>query len=247
MLRPPRSGPLTRRLLGTAAGLGVALAAYVTCTAPQAQAVSTLRVTPDSLEIVSAVSEYGVHEPEGAVVALHVVARNATAAPTRSTMVRWSPEFAATFTFMSSEPPAANALIDGAGWGVAQVAGLPAREEQSIALWFRVADGAAAPVQDLFPRVQVLAEGEEPASLRVVGERVVIPLHAPERLKLRAQHAVDQSAVAQLVEVAPFLPASAQGVFGLAVGFAVLLSGITLAGVAATLRLAAGTRGPNGP
>ena len=241
MLRPLRSGSLIRRLLGTAAGLVLALAVYVTCTAPRAQAVSSLRAMPDSLAIVSAVSEYGVHEPEGAVVALHVLARNATAAPTRSTMVRWSPEFAATFTFMSSDPPAANALIDGAGWGVAQLAGLPAGEEQSIALWFRVADGAAEPVQDLFPRVQVLAE--EGASLRVVGERLVIPLHAPERLKLRAQQALDQSAVAQLVEHAPFLPASARGVFGPAVGFAVLLTGITGLGVAATLRAAAGMRG----
>ena len=243
MLRPLRSGSLTRRLVGTVAGLGLALAVYVTCTAPRAQAVSSLRATPDSLAIVSAVSEYGVHEPEGAVVALHVLARNATATPTRLMMVRWSPEFAATFTFMGSEPPAANALIDGAGWGVAQVAGLPAREEQSIALWFRLADGAAEPVQDLFPRVQVLAEGGDPASLRVVGERLVIPLHAPERLKLRAQHALDQSAVARLVEHAPFLPASAQGVFGPAVGFAVVLSGITVLGVAATLRAAAGMRG----
>src|SRR5687767_15972123 len=113
MLRPPRSGLLTRRLLGTAAGLGVALALYVTCAAPRAQALTSRGAATEGLAIVAAVSEYGVHEPDGAAVVLHVLARNGSVAPTHSTMVRWSPEFAAVFSFMGSNPPAANALIDG--------------------------------------------------------------------------------------------------------------------------------------
>ena len=215
----------------------MALTLYVTCTAPRAQALTTAPVAAGSPAIVSAVSEYGVHEPLGAAVALHVLARNGTAAATQTTTVRWSPEFAAVFTFMESNPPAANSLVDGAGWGVAQLTGLPAGEEVEIGLWFRVADGAQPPPYDLFPRVQVLASSGEVGRLSDVGERLAIPLHAPERLKLRAQHALDQSAVAQLVERAPFLPTTSRGVFGPAVAFAVLLLGMTGAGLVATLRV----------
>jgi hypothetical protein len=221
-------------------GLFVALALFfVTCTAPRAQALTSSRVAPEvvpeALAIVSAVSEYSLHEPQDAVVALHVLARNAGEAATRSTTVRWSPEFAAVFTFLASDPPAASVLTDGAGWGVAQVAGLQGGEERSIALWFSVADGAAPPTYDLYPRIQVLAESGDLPGARMVGERLAIPLHAPERLKLRTQYAMDESAVARAVERAPFVPVTSRGVFGPAVGFAVLLLVATGAGVASAL------------
>ena len=232
MVRQRAAGSIGGGLVTSALALAATFALYVTCTAPRAQADATTRPAEDSLSVVWAGSDYAVHEPPGAVVALHVVARNTTNVPTQTTTIRWSPEFAHAFSFLTSDPPATNALVDGAGWGVAQMGGLPAREDTGIALWFSVADGAHLPANDLFPRVQVVAD-----ETRAVGERLAIPLHAPERLRLRAQHALDRSAVAQLVEHATFVPATSHGVFGLAVSFSVLLLVVTVAGVATTIRV----------
>ena len=214
----------------------MASAIFFTCAAPRAQATADRQAPSGALAVVWAASEYALREPVEAAAALHVLARNSSDAATGVLTVRWSPEFAHAFTFMGSDPPAANVLIDGAGWGVAQVGGVPAGAELSIRLWFRVADGEAAPADDLFPRVQVLTERAGGDGMRVVGERLAVPLHAPERLKLRAQHALDRSAVAQLVEHAPFVPVTSRGVFGPAISFAVVLLLITGAGVTATIR-----------
>ena len=231
---PRVSGSWGRRLLMTCAALGASSALYFTCTAPRALVAADPQVE-SGLSVVWAGSDYAVHEPEGALVALHVVVRNTSGAATSPMSVRWSPEFAQVFTFMESDPPATNAFIDGAGWGVAQLGGVPALDELGVALWFRVADNATAPPYDFFPRVQVLAEGNGAYGMRAAGERLAIPLHAPERLKLRDQLALDGSVVAQLVDYAPFVPATAQTAFGPALGFAVLLLLIMGVGIGATM------------
>jgi hypothetical protein len=236
---PRESGSWARRFLMACAALAASSALYFACAAPRALVAADPQVD-SGLSVVWAGSDYAVHEPEGALVALHIVVRNAGDAATRPIAVRWSPEFAQVFTFMESDPPATNALIDGDGWGVAQLGGVPALEDLGVALWFRVGDNATAPPYDLFPRVQVLAEGGGEEGMRAAGERLAIPLHAPERLKLRGQFALDGSVVAQLLDYAPFVPATAQTAFGPALGFAVLLLLIMGAGVGATMQATTG-------
>src|SRR5918994_372714 len=97
MLRLRAAHSIGGGLLTSALALTATFALYITCTAPRAQADADTQPAVSSLSVVWAASDYSVHEPPGASVALHVVARNATDVATQSTTIRWSPEFAEVF------------------------------------------------------------------------------------------------------------------------------------------------------
>src|SRR5687767_2897463 len=126
----------------------------VTCAAPGVHAREASMDAGPGVSLAWASTQYGLHEPEGAVVVLDVIVRNTTEDVTQATSIEWEPAFAATFHVLDSDPPAWRVHRTDEGWGVLDTSGIPANEDGHFRVWFgAVADPLPGDVEG--PRVRV--------------------------------------------------------------------------------------------
>lgn len=223
---------------GTGGGLGgllvkvVLLAVLsgqlVTCSGPGVELRQSVAQAEDAgVSLAWASTDYGVREPEGAVVALDVVVRNRTGGVTQSTSIEWEPSFAAAYRVLESDPPAWRVHVAEDGWGVLDTNGVPANEDGAFRVWFGEAEGAAEEANEA-PRIRVAVNGE-----RRVGEGTATPVHAAERERAETQRVFERGGLAVAADYAVGVPASGKGVFPVVVGFAAVLAAISAAGLLA--------------
>ena len=201
----------------------------VACASPAAQARDVADADGGDVWLAWAGTDYGVREPEGAVVVLEVVLRNETEDVTNSTSIEWEPDFAAAYAVLDSDPPAWRVHTAEDGWGGLDTSGVPAGEEGRFRVWFGAAGEVASGAVEA-PRIRVIVDGD-----RRAGGGVAVPAHAAERARLTAQHAFERGRLAALADRVGLVPQSGRTVFPVVVGLAALLAGVMAGGVVAAL------------
>lgn len=184
--------------------------------------------------LLSARTDYSVREPAGAAVELTILVGNASSGATSSTSITWEPEFAASYAFLESAPPAWRVRVEETGWVVLDTAGVLPGEHGTFRVWFApVSDGSASGA-DLSPLVRVVADGEIE-----VGEGRATSAHEQERLAEARRFQFDRGLPAILADHVSAVPATRHSAFGFGVGLAVILSTIVLVGGGCALKTAA--------
>jgi hypothetical protein len=200
--------------------------------------------------IVWASTDYGIREPEQAVIELQIIVDNPALSPTESTSILWEPAFADAFVLLDSDPLPWRVRRDEHGWGSLDTSGVLPAQHGRYRLWFATAasvSGAAGATDATGAAVSRGGAGEQPAIglgvplavdaahergplVKVVangtftmGEVHAQPLHAIERRRHEWQWQFERGSPAALADRATVVPTDRRGAFRAGVGLAMVL------------------------